>query len=100
MPDLHRRKVGTMSNVTHGNNPEQMGQLAQLLTQKSEELNQTANQLTQQLGNTAWVGPDSERFRGEWETHRAQLTQIAAQLQEVSATVQRNRQDQEATSNA
>ena len=54
-----------MSNVTHGNNPEQMGQLAQLLTQKSEELNQTANQLTQQLGNTAWVGPDSERFRGE-----------------------------------
>jgi uncharacterized protein YukE len=89
-----------MSNVTHGNNPEQMGQLAQLLTQKSEELNQTANQLTQQLAGTAWVGPDSERFRGEWETHRAQLTQIAAQLQEVSATVQRNRQDQEATSNA
>lgn len=89
-----------MGNITHGNNPEQMGQLAQLLSQKSEELNQTANQLTQQLANTGWVGPDSERFRGDWETHRAQLTQIAAQLQEVSATVQRNRQDQEATSNA
>ncbi|NJC21832.1 uncharacterized protein YukE [Arthrobacter pigmenti] len=88
-----------MSNITHGNNPEQMGQLAQLLTQKSEELNQTANQLTQQLANTGWVGPDSERFRGDWETHRAQLSQIAAQLQEVSSTVQRNRQDQEATSN-
>lgn len=87
-----------MSNITHGNNPEQMGQLAQLLTQKSEELNQTATQLTQQLANTGWVGPDSERFRSDWETHRAQLSQIAAQLQEVSQTVQRNRQDQEATS--
>ncbi|MUK03417.1 hypothetical protein GM708_16795 [Vibrio cholerae] len=87
-----------MSNITHGNNPQEMQELATLLTQKSEEINQMVNQLTTKLGSTGWEGPDAQRFRSDWEGHRAKLTAIASELGTVSQTVQKNKQDQETAS--
>ncbi|MEG9247504.1 hypothetical protein V6S67_05335 [Arthrobacter sp. Soc17.1.1.1] len=87
-----------MSNITHGNNPQEMQELATLLTQKSEEINQMVGQLTTKLASTGWEGPDAGRFRSDWEGHRAKLTAIASELGTVSQTVQKNKQDQETAS--
>lgn len=89
-----------MSEITHGNNPEQMGQLASMLNQKAEEIKGSVAQLTNQLGGTAWNGPDAQKFRSEWEGHRAQLTQIAEALNQVSTIVTQNQNAQIETSNS
>lgn len=87
-----------MSDITHGNNPQQMQELAALLKQKSEEINSMVATLSAKLDATGWVGPDSTRFRGEWAGHRAQLTNIAGVLDSVGSTVLQNKQEQESVS--
>jgi uncharacterized protein YukE len=51
--------------------------------------------------NRMWEGPDSAQFKQAWlNTHRPHLTRAVQELQDAAATIERNRQAQEATSAA
>jgi uncharacterized protein YukE len=75
--------------------------LAQALTQAAAELNTMVAKLTQQVQSAHWVGPDRERFVGDWNSHHASaLKNVAHALDEAGTRAQRDAQQQEEASNA
>ncbi|MDO5498058.1 MAG: hypothetical protein Q4F67_00065 [Propionibacteriaceae bacterium] len=69
------------------------------LGQKAQEIDTLAQQLTQALGNTQWVGPDATSFRNEWQSqHMAALRNVATALREAQNRANANAQEQETTS--
>jgi uncharacterized protein YukE len=74
--------------------------LANQMTHSASEIQQLTNQLTSQLQGTSWVGPDRERFVGDWQsTHVSQLTQVINALHEAAQRAGQNAQEQENASN-
>ena len=75
--------------------------LASQMQHSASEIQSLCNQLTSQLQNASWVGPDREHFVGDWQsTHVAQLTQVANALNEAAQRANQNAQEQENASNA
>ncbi|PID97304.1 MAG: hypothetical protein CSA84_00835 [Actinomycetales bacterium] len=82
-----------------GMNIEEVRSLSRQLQEKSQQINQIAQQLTSQLSGTDWKGPDAERFRSEWDsTHRAALQRVCDALQNASQNASRNADQQEQAS--
>lgn len=74
--------------------------LATQMTHSASEIQQLCNQLTQQLQNASWVGPDREHFVGDWQsTHVAQLNQVVNALNDAAQRANANAQEQENASN-
>lgn len=73
--------------------------LARQLTQKAQEIEQIAGNLTKQLSGTRWEGDDARRFRSEWESnHVRALRTVASALQTASSAATKNAAEQEAAS--
>jgi len=78
----------------------QIRQLAQLMSSKAEEIQQTMQLLTTQLEGAPWTGPDRNQFLSEWTgTHCAQLTAVVNGLTQASTKASANATQQEQTSN-
>lgn len=76
-------------------------QLSATLKSKAEEIRNIQNQLTNQLQSAQWVGPDRERFLGDWQSqHCAALNSVIQGLEGASQTANRNAQEQESASNS
>lgn len=74
-------------------------QLAILLGQKADEIDQIKATLTSQLGSTQWVGADRERFAGDWSgQYSTALTNVSNALRDAMNTANRNAQEQETAS--
>lgn len=70
--------------------------LSQALKTKADEINTLMTQLTTQLSNTQWVGPDATKFRDEWQSQHVQaLTNVKASLENASARANTNAIEQE-----
>jgi len=85
-----------MSNFT-GMDIQAVRTLAAQLTAKAGEIDTLRQQLTGQLENTPWVGPDREQFYGDWTgQYSTALTQVAEGLRNASqrATSNANQQEQ------
>jgi uncharacterized protein YukE len=70
--------------------------LATQMTHSAGEIQQLTNQLTSQLQNTSWIGPDREHFVGDWQsTHVVQLNQVINALNDAAMRANQNAQEQE-----
>ena len=79
----------------------QVRQLSTTLKTKADEIRTIQNQLTSQLQSAQWVGPDRERFLGDWQSqHCSALNSVIQGLEGASTTASRNAQEQEAASNS
>lgn len=75
--------------------------LGNQMTAKAGEIRTLMGQLTTQLQNTPWVGPDREGFLGDWQgTHCQQLNAVIGGLEDAARRANLNAQDQENVSNA
>ena len=78
----------------------QVRQLAAQFEQKAGEIDQIAAQLTSALGSASWVGPDRQKFEGDWNGQcRAQLRNVCETLREASRLANQNASQQEQASN-
>jgi len=81
-----------------------IGQVRNLATQmrsKAEEIEGIMRQLSGALDGTQWVGPDRERFKGEWDGQCCNaLRQVAETLRAAAQTADQNAGQQEQASNA
>lgn len=78
-----------------GADVEALDGLARRFRESADQLRSMTNQLSSQIHAAWWQGSDAERFRGDWDgTYRAQLEQVAARLEETSAAVTTQAQQQ------
>ncbi len=74
-------------------------QLSQQMAAKADEIRSLTQQLTGQLQNTAWVGPDRERFHADWTgQYCAALTNVAHGLDDAAQRALQNANEQEQVS--
>ena len=73
--------------------------LATQMNNNADQIQNLMNTMTTQLQNTNWVGPDREKFLGDWQsTHVSQLNNVITGLQQASQDAQRNAGEQETAS--
>jgi uncharacterized protein YukE len=80
---------------------EAVRQLAQLLNQKADDIQQTMQQLSQQINNSTsiWIGNDANQFRSDWQgQHVQQLNAVIQGLKDASQKASQNAQQQEQAS--
>ena len=80
---------------------EAVRQLAQLLNQKSNDINDIMQQLNSQIQNSSsiWIGNDAEQFRNDWQSsHVPALNQVVQGLQDASQRANQNASQQEQAS--
>ncbi len=88
-----------MSGQFTGMDIGQVRQLANLMRNKADEIESIMNELTRQLGSTAWVGPDRQQFEGDWSgQHCNSLRQVASGVREAATRADQNAQQQEQAS--
>lgn len=88
-----------MNQISHGMDVAGVRTLASQFEAKASEIEGIANQLTSQLGGTAWVGPDATTFRNDWDgQYRSYLRQVADALRTAQANALRNADQQESAS--
>lgn len=69
---------------------DQMGVLVSTFNAKSAEVQELTSAIDTQVGGTWWVGPASERFRGEWDGQfKPSLAKLQEALSEAAAEVNR-----------
>ncbi len=84
-----------------GANPEQLRELAKLLSESSGKLDSAASSLHPTIANARWGGPDAERFRHNWNARlRPQLRTVSGLLGDVSKQVNAQAAEQEKASAA
>lgn len=73
--------------------------LAAQLERAADQLEEHRTFLGNAVQHSTWLGPDAERFRGQWEgEHNARVATSARLLRDTAATVRRNADDQERVS--
>lgn len=73
--------------------------LSKQLKTRADEIRTISQQLTGQLNNTPWVGPDREQFHGDWTGQYTQaLNGVINGLEQASARAMRNSNEQEQAS--
>lgn len=78
---------------------EAVREMANTLRMQAEEVRSTVQEITQQLGETDWMGPDADQFESEWTgTHAAKLNEIASALDTFAGAAEANAAEQEGTS--
>jgi uncharacterized protein YukE len=95
---VHERKHEAMSNFTGMDIPA-VRQLATTMNQKADEIDALRQQLTNQLGNTQWVGADRNQFSNDWSgMYTNSLNQVAQGLRDAATRASNNAAEQEAAS--
>lgn len=71
--------------------------LAAQLDNSASNIQDIVSRLTQNLNGTNWIGPDRERFVGEWQgAHCQQLNAVVQSLQDAANKARMNADEQEA----
>jgi WXG100 family type VII secretion target len=84
-----------------GADVEELDRLARKFDEEAQQISQATQQISSQVQSTWWEGPDSDRFKNEWNgQYAAQLRRIAEALREVGQTVRRQAAQQRQTSSA
>jgi len=74
-----------------GLDPEQMSAVQKLMTSDAQNIRNITSKLDGQLKSAWWEGPDSKKFRGEWDaSYKSQLTKIAAALEQAAQVIGQN----------
>ena len=74
-----------------GLDPEQMAAVQKLMQSDAQQIRAITSKLDGQLKSAWWEGPDSKKFRGEWDgSYKAQLTKIAAALEAAAQVIGQN----------
>ena len=72
----------------------QVQQLAGQMGKAGEAFTRLGSELTAQLGQTQWEGPDKVAFTGAWEQQNAQLKAASTLLQDAQAGLMKEAQAQ------
>lgn len=73
--------------------------LATQFGQRAQEIDTLAQQLTQALSNTQWVGNDATQFRNDWQSqHMTALKNVSQALRDAQTKANNNATEQENTS--
>ncbi|MFF1880735.1 WXG100 family type VII secretion target [Pseudarthrobacter sp. NPDC058196] len=73
--------------------------LAAQLDRAADELDEHRAFLSNAVHQSPWLGPDADRFRGQWDgEHNTRVATSARLLRDTAATVRRNADDQERVS--
>jgi uncharacterized protein YukE len=79
----------------------QVRTLATSMRSKADEIESIMGQLTNQLKQAQWVGPDRQKFEGDWDGHFCtSLRTVAQGLKDAATAADQNAQQQETASNA
>lgn len=74
--------------------------LASQLDHGAQTIEDIVSRLTYNLNATNWVGPDRERFVGEWQgAHVHHLLTVVQALQDAARKARMNADEQEAVAN-
>jgi hypothetical protein len=85
--------------VTSGMDVNAVRELAVHMENSSGQIEQLQAALSSALESTPWLGPDRERFLGEWRSgHVTQLMNVANSLREAAIVARKNADEQEAAS--
>jgi WXG100 family type VII secretion target len=63
--------------------PEEVKELGDFCTRTSEDITQMISKIEGQLSRTTWESPAASRFRGDWGTHKTNLTNMRTQLNDL-----------------
>lgn len=81
--------------VTHGMNPDEVERLGQTLQERANDLQCVVSALDSLVHSTSWSGNDANEFKGPWwDGHKAQLRQIAEQLEGFGQSAKNNASEQ------
>lgn len=91
-----------MASNVYGADVVELRALSERMSRSAADLDRIVNLLTHQItATTAWVGPNAQRFRGDWSgSHRAAVASSARALRDCAAALRRNADDQDRTSAA
>ena len=67
----------------------QVRALARQLDVEADDICREVTTMTARLRDVDWVGPDRDRFVGEWESHVAGLRRVADGLRDASGRAHR-----------
>ena len=83
----------------YGMDIEDVRTLSTQLQQASSDIHNIVAQLTGKLQGTTWLGPDRQKFEGDWQSHHVTaLNNVSHALQEASTLASQNAQQQETAS--
>lgn len=83
-----------------GMNIEEVRQLASQLNAAADEIQHLMGNLNNKIDTAGWVGPDHDRFVGDWKSnYTQQLTAVMNALRDASQHAQQNALQQEEASN-
>lgn len=91
-----------MAGNVYGADVVELRALSERMSRSAGDLDRIANLLTHQItATTAWVGPNAQRFRGDWSvSHRGTVTSSARALRDCASALRRNADEQAAASAA
>ncbi|MCU1498141.1 MAG: hypothetical protein JWM47_2094 [Acidimicrobiales bacterium] len=79
----------------------QVRSLSQQMKSKADEIESIMSTLTSALSGAQWVGPDRQKFEGEWtQQYCTALRNVAEGLRTAATTADQNATQQEQASNA
>lgn len=88
-----------MSTTLYGMDIQAARDLVRVMNSDSDTINQLTARLTQQLESTTWLGPDAQRFRGDWSgQYVPALQNVVRALQENALVLSQQADDQERAS--
>lgn len=77
----------------------QVRTLANQMRQKADEIESIMAQLTSQLKQAQWVGPDRQKFESDWDgQYCTSLRNVAQGLKDAASIADQNAQQQEQAS--
>ena len=80
--------------------PEEVDQLGAFCTRTSADITDMINKVEGQLSRTTWESTAANKFRGDWGTHKTNLTSMRDQLVDLgkaAQTMARNYSDADAS---
>lgn len=82
-----------------GADVEALRNVGQSMTSKADEIKQTLQNLDGQLKAVQWLGPDADKFRGDWQSNvMSRLMAVADALGEAGRNAVTQAQQQSDTS--
>ncbi|SEQ81610.1 hypothetical protein SAMN05444745_111108 [Arthrobacter sp. OV608] len=83
----------------YGADVAELRSLAAQFDRAADQLDEHRTFLGNAVQHSPWLGPDAERFRGQWDSeHNARVATAARLLRDTAATVRRNADEQERVS--
>jgi len=91
-----------MAGNVYGADVVELRALSERMSRSAEDLDRIVSLLTHQItATTAWVGPNAQRFRGDWSgSHRGVVASSTRALRECASALRRNADEQAAASAA